>query len=121
MDLPQINDKRGSGMKILPLLLKVLQCCQKKTEPSDSDNDCELRTSCTTNSGVGAAEGPGDLANEVTGRVPIDDDARWLDKKCGLHGRAIHAERQRLALAGVSDVDLSSPFFCDILDEASKS
>lgn len=37
MDLPEINDKRGSGMKILPLLLKVSQRCQKKMEEKPTD------------------------------------------------------------------------------------
>ncbi|KIK93575.1 hypothetical protein PAXRUDRAFT_12564 [Paxillus rubicundulus Ve08.2h10] len=37
MDLPKINDKRGSGMNILPLLLKVSQCCQKKMQEKPTD------------------------------------------------------------------------------------
>ncbi|KAF9237836.1 hypothetical protein BU15DRAFT_75631 [Melanogaster broomeanus] len=78
---------------------------------SDDDLDCEGEFGSSDTTGL-AADSDG------TAGVPVDDGARWLDKKRGLSGRAIHAERQRLALAGVSELELSSPFFCDILDES---
>ena len=51
----------------------------------------------------------------------IDGGARWLDTKPGLRGRGVYAVRQRLALTGVDDFELSSPNFRGILDEGSKS
>ncbi|KAF9241149.1 hypothetical protein BU15DRAFT_73625 [Melanogaster broomeanus] len=81
---------------------------------SDDDSDYEGEFGSSDTTGV-AADSDG------TAGAPVDDGARWLDKKRGLSGKAIHAERQRLALAGVSEIELSSPFFHDILDEPPKS
>ncbi|KAF9240037.1 hypothetical protein BU15DRAFT_74264 [Melanogaster broomeanus] len=92
---------------------------------SDDDSDCEgeFGSSDTTGLGWSGSFQVCQRANEDSGTagVPVDNGARWLDKKRGLSGRAIHAERQRLALAGVSEIELSSPFFRDILDEPPKS
>ncbi|KIK81115.1 hypothetical protein PAXRUDRAFT_833085 [Paxillus rubicundulus Ve08.2h10] len=54
-------------------------------------------------------------------RGMIDDGACWLDKRRKLQGAAVHAECKRLTLGGQSDIDLSSSFFCDVLDDAAKS
>ena len=77
---------------------------------SDGDSDDDGKSSASESEARGA-----------TARAPIDDGARWLDKKRGLSGKAVHAERQQLALSGTSEIDLSSPFFRNILDEPTKS
>ncbi|KIJ59093.1 hypothetical protein HYDPIDRAFT_162797 [Hydnomerulius pinastri MD-312] len=62
-----------------------------------------------------------DGAERGTEHSPIDDGARWLDKKRKLRGAAVLAERKKFTLGGRSDIDLSSPFFRDVLDDATKS
>ena len=51
----------------------------------------------------------------------INDGAHWLDTKLGLRGRAVYPVHQWLVLTGVDDFKLSSPYFCSIFNEGSKS
>jgi hypothetical protein len=40
-DIDEVEDSRGSGIKILPLMLKISKCCRKK-DKSKSDSDMLL-------------------------------------------------------------------------------
>jgi hypothetical protein len=82
-------------------------------DPEIESSDSETGSDDSELGGIGL---PGHLQEQT----PIDDNAHWLNKTQKARGRSGHIVRNDFTIGGRTDIDLTSPFFHNVLDDNPK-
>ncbi|KAF8141598.1 hypothetical protein EV363DRAFT_1150689, partial [Boletus edulis] len=96
-DLPESEDHRKSGARLLPLLLQVSKHCHLKMKLSVDRARCIGRAAVIDDE--------------------IDDGNDWLDEPHQLDPATVGVERHTFTLGGRDDIDLSSSYLRNILSD----